>query len=265
MTGRADAGWAVGGGCGGDPDHVVQAALVQPEPERDAVAVTGVRQDQWDVHTPRAGLVDRVEGELPLLDVAQVGRDAAAFPARDLDRVGLIRDRVPGLGQEQTPVDRRGRVVAGQVRRHPDLAVGDLARGAGVLPRHACGGDPVLEEPGVVHDQHGRVDRLVHPPRQPRPHMSPVPRAGGHEVGQGLTVAVLAQPGGHRLHRLAPPVQQQPSHIRLSPAVLIRACERLEHLRRERHQILPDLIQLPRCHTPSTHRTPSGHATCAYI
>ncbi|WP_221889409.1 IS982 family transposase [Streptomyces sp. WAC 01325] len=47
-----------------------------------------------------------------------------------------------------------------------------------------------------------------------------------------MPVAVLTQPGGHRLHRLEPPVQQQPPQIHLAPPALIRPRERLEHLRR---------------------------------
>ncbi|GHK05925.1 hypothetical protein SY2F82_77220 [Streptomyces sp. Y2F8-2] len=82
--------------------------------------------------------------------------------------------------------------------------------------------------------------------------MRRLPRAGGDEVGQRLPVAVLTQPGGHRLHRLAPPVQQQPPQIDLAPPALIRPRERLEHLRREVLQITPDRGQLPTQHTRST-------------
>ncbi|GGU02614.1 hypothetical protein GCM10010256_73250 [Streptomyces coeruleorubidus] len=38
--------------------------------------------------------------------------------------------------------------------------------------------------------------------------MRRVPRAGGDEVRQSLTVAVSPEPGGHRLDGLAPPVGQ---------------------------------------------------------
>lgn len=63
--------------------------------------------------------------------------------------------------------------------------------------------------------------------------MRRVPRAGCHEVGQGLPVTVLAQAGGHRLHRLAPAVQQQAPQTDPTSPPLIRPRERLEHLRRE--------------------------------
>ncbi|MBD0693584.1 hypothetical protein BG452_13545 [Streptomyces sp. CBMA123] len=69
--------------------------------------------------------------------------------------------------------------------------------------------------------------------------------AGSHGLlvtrcASALPVAVLAQPGRHRLHRPAPAVQQQPTHIDLSPTALIVAGRRLEQLRRERLQVLPD-------------------------
>ena len=82
--------------------------------------------------------------------------------------------------------------------------------------------------------------------------MRRVPRAGGDEVGQSLPVAVLTKPGGHRFHRLAPPVQEQPPQIHLAPPALIRPRERLEHLCREDHKITPDRGQLPTQHTRST-------------
>jgi hypothetical protein len=73
-------------------------------------------------------------------------------------------------------------------------------------------------------------------------------------VGQGLPVPVLAQAGGHRLHRLAPAVQQQAPQTDLTPPSLIRPRERLGHLRREVLQITPDRSHLPTQHTRSTTR-----------
>jgi hypothetical protein len=61
----------------------------------------------------------------------------------------------PGLGQVQRPVDE-GVTVPGHVGgEDPDLAVGDLARRARVLPRDAAGGLALLEEAGLVEHQHG--------------------------------------------------------------------------------------------------------------
>jgi hypothetical protein len=72
----------------------------------------------------------------------------------------------PGLGQVQSPVDE-GVAVPGHVgREHPDLAVGDLAGRAGVLARDAAGRPALLEEAGLVLDQHGipvgqALDRVI--------------------------------------------------------------------------------------------------------
>src|SRR3954451_19413157 len=42
---------------------------------------------------------------------------------------------------------------------HPDLAVGDLARRAGVLPSHAAGGLALLQKTGLVNHQNGVIRR----------------------------------------------------------------------------------------------------------
>lgn len=73
-------------------------------------------------------------------------------------------------------------------------------------------------------------------------------------MSQGLPVTVLAQAGGHRLHRLATAVQQQTTQIDPAPPTLIRPRERLEHLRSEVLQITPDRSQLLTQHTRSTTR-----------
>lgn len=142
------------------------------------------------------------------------------------------------------------------MKGHPCLAAGDLACGAGVLPRHACRGVTVLEEAGVIDDQCGWPDGLFHLPREPGPHVCRVPGAGGDEVREGLPVAVPAEPGRHRLDRLALSLQQQPPQIHPAPPALIRPRERLEHILREVLQITPDRSQLLRRHNRS-----SGHAT----
>ena len=73
-------------------------------------------------------------------------------------------------------------------RKHPDLAVGDLARRAGVLPRHPAGRLALLEEAGFVDDQHRvrvgqRLERVV-----------------AHHVAQAIRV-----PASAAQHRLLAP------------------------------------------------------------
>lgn len=242
----------MGGDRGRAAHHVVKSAVFQAEPEGGGVSVAAVGHDQGDIDTPAPGLVDHVQGQLPLLDMAHVRRDAAPLAAGHLAGIGQWRGGIPALGEEQPPVDRRRRGVGGQVQGHARLAVGDLARGAGVLPRYTGRRVAVLEEARVIDDQRGRSDRRSHLPCEAGPHIRRIPRAGGDEVGQGLPVAVLAQPGGHRLHRFAPAVQEQTPQIHPAPPTLIRPRERLEHIRREVLQTAPDFIQLPRCHTRST-------------
>jgi hypothetical protein len=82
--------------------------------------------------------------------------------------------------------------------------------------------------------------------------MRRIPRARRHKVGQGLPVAVLPEAGRHRFNRFAPPVQQQPTHIRLPPPPLIRTEKPVEQLRSERLQVLPDPGHLLRCQTNPT-------------
>ncbi len=242
----------VGGGRGGDADRVGEPAFFQAQAEGCGIAVAAVGDDERDVDAPRPGLVDHVQGQLPLLHVSDVGGDAALGAAGHLARIGLGRGGIPALGQEQTPVDSSRRVVGGQVQGHPGLTVGDLARGAGVLPGHTCRSVPVLEEACVIHDQRGRFDHVLHPPGEAGTDVCRVPRAGGDEVRQGLPIAVLAQACGHRFHRLAPPVQQQAPQIDRPPPALIRPRERLEHLCRELLQITSDRGKLPTHHNRST-------------
>ena len=72
-----------------------------------------------------------------------------------MGRQQTVRIVRPGLGQIQRPVDE-GMTVAGHVdREDADLAVGDLAGRAGVLPRHAAGRLALLEKAGLVENQHG--------------------------------------------------------------------------------------------------------------
>src|SRR5215211_8953780 len=56
----------------------------------------------------------------------------------------------------------------------------------------------------------------------------PVPGRDRHKVVQRLVVH-LAEPGGHRFDRLAPPVQHQPAQVALATGTLVLARQRLEH------------------------------------
>ena len=65
------------------------------------------------------------------------------------------------------------------------------------------------------------------------------------------------QPLSHRLHRLAPPIGQQPAHIQLTGRPLILTRQPAQHLPGERHQPGPDLRDLLRSHPGMTVQRPA--------
>src|SRR5215213_10673502 len=67
----------------------------------------------------------------------------------------------PGLGQIESPVNKSVPLARDIGREYADLAVGDLARRAGVLPSHAAGGLALLQKTGLVNDQNGVIRRQV--------------------------------------------------------------------------------------------------------
>src|SRR4051812_45825876 len=66
---------------------------------------------------------------------------------------------------------------------------------------------------------------------------------------------IYAQPGRHRLHRLALAVEHQPAQIQLTLGPLIRPWQFAEHLRGESHQPRPDLGHLLWSHGQSQDHT----------
>ena len=72
----------------------------------------------------------------------------------------------PGFWQAEGAVDEGVALTRDIGCQHPDLAVGDLARRAGVLAGHAARGLALLQEPRLVHDQNGiglgqRLDHIA--------------------------------------------------------------------------------------------------------
>jgi hypothetical protein len=130
--------------------------------------------------------------------------------------------------------------------RHAKLAVGGLAQRAGVLALHPHRVVAVLGEAGVVHRPRGRLERADEPLGQAAADRPPVPRADGDEVVQRLVVH-LAQPLGHRLNRLAAPVQHQPTQVAHAASALILPPQRLEDVVREGFQASADSGQPAWC------------------
>ena len=134
----------------------------------------------------------------------------------------------------------------------PDLAVPDLPQCSGVHPRHPGGIRAVLGEAAVIDDVGLGLDEVIGPAGHSFPNLDMIPRRGGDELLQLLMVD--AEPGGHRLHRLALAVHQQPAQVELALGPLIRPRQPTEHLRGERLQPRPDLVHLLRSHTSTRSR-----------
>jgi hypothetical protein len=111
--------------------------------------------------------------------------------------------------------------VPGHVgREDPDLAVGDLAGRARVLPRHAAGRLALLEEAGPVENQHGilvgqALDRVVTHEVAQRIRL-PAAAAEDGLLAPGAGVARRLRPHPARLAPLRPEeaVQEQPCRDR---------------------------------------------------
>jgi hypothetical protein len=164
---------------------------------------------------------------------------------------------VPALGQEQPPVDRAARLIGGRMDAHANLAVGHLAERARVLPGDPDRGGAELGEAGVIHDPSVRVDRRRHQGGKPPADRPPVPGTLADELLQRLLVAVR-EALGHGLDRLALAVQHQPTQVALTPAALIGARQRLEHLGGEGDQTPAHPGQLGRGHRIQTSTLPSS-------
>jgi transposase len=77
-----------------------------------------------------------------------------------------------------------------------------------------------------------------------------VPRRRRDELLQLLMVH--PQPLSHRLHRLAPPISEQPTHVQLALALLIRTRQASKHCPGEAHKPGTNLDDLFRCHPKIT-------------
>ena len=109
----------------------------------------------------------------------------------------------PAFGQIEGTVDQRPAVAAGIGQEHADLAVLDPSRRAGILPLHADRLAALLDEAGLVQDQHaaGITQMLDHIG----------PQIVAHRVG------IPAHPAQELLHPVRRPI---PGRLRQLPAVL---------------------------------------------
>src|SRR5450756_1823794 len=94
-------------------------------------------------------------------------------------------------------------------------------------------------------------------------------RTGSHSQGLWLTnswetlLVAVGQARRQRLDRLAAPVEHQAAQVGLTPAALVAAWQRAEHLRREGDQVAARLGKLRRLHNGATPRmVPSPSTRC---
>jgi len=97
-------------------------------------------------HPDLEGPADHRLGELRLGGELGLGGDARLAAA--------VRVVGPGPREIQFPVDQRVPVHRGVGQEHPDLAVLGPPGGPGVLPLHPGPPGALLEEPGLIGDQH---------------------------------------------------------------------------------------------------------------
>jgi hypothetical protein len=159
-------------------------------------------------------------------------------------------------GIKQPPVQRAGGLLGHRVDRHPSWQLA-------VLPsvpeywRCTRRNGRRLWKAGVIHHPRGRRKRADQHLGQPPRHRPLVPRAGGHEVVQRLAVHP-AQTRRHRLDRLAPAIQHQPTLVALAPSALISAYKRSEDLGGEGFQASTDRGQLRCCQATRSLRPCAG-------
>ena len=128
----------------------------------------------------------------------------------------------PGARQVELEVDGQMLRTRGEREADADLAIGDLARGAGVLPLDADGVFALLEPAGVVDDPifdglalGQRAEGII---RGDQPRLVVIPLRIDHEMAKPLVqgvclLGIRAAAGGNRLHALALAVAEQAEGI----------------------------------------------------
>jgi hypothetical protein len=146
----------------------------------------------------------------------------------------------PALRQIERAVDEGMPVPRHIGREHADLAVGDLARRAGVLPRHTAGRLALLEKAGLIDHQHRvRVGQRLQ-------------RVVAHQVAQRVRLPTTTPQDG-----LLAPGARVSGRLRAHPARLapLRPQQTLQELpRRGSHPLLCEQGTDPRLYLPQRRR-----------
>ena len=221
-------------------------ARLQPPPEGVRAAVGGVTGD------PPRGDARREGPRQELLGQRQLGGepDAGGHP-RLRPAGGVVR---PGPGQVQGPVDEGRALGRGVGQEHPHLGVRRPADGAGVLRAHPAGLVALLDEPGLVHDEHaaGRVARGA-PRRRRGGRPAPPRRPTWPRSSRRCTPCGPASPRAsascHPFLRSTRP--SRPVQVAPDPRPHLRAGEAAGHARVQRRQ-----ARLPPAHRVRTRSSP---------
>jgi hypothetical protein len=175
---------------------------MQHGPQHRVVAKLRISEDGRDLNARGPNLAHERERESPLLLEPGRGRDARPSTRRRGEpflREIELRAEHPRVH----PVPQRG--------RDRDLAIGNLAERATVLPRHADRVRPLLGKTRAVQDQDARSYRYLGAEALPQP--VGIPRRIGDEVLRRLVAARLAYASQHRAHRLARAVTEQAEEV----------------------------------------------------
>jgi len=78
----------------------------------------------------------------------------ASIRGRDPGGATALRIVGPGAREVEGTIQEGGPLLRGVGQEDPDLGVGGIADRAGVLAPNAAGSVALLDEPGVVDDQH---------------------------------------------------------------------------------------------------------------
>ena len=171
--------------------------------DRGVVAVFGIGDHGRQRHAGRPRPADQRQGQAPLF-LKPDGR-------RDLSRRAPGAVGRPRLRQIQQRAHRPRPLPRPERGGDGHLAIGHLAEGAAVLPRHADRMRAGFGEARFVEDQNPRA-RRDHAPQTP-PDRLGIPRRMRDEVLERLVRRRLADPLEHRRHRLARAVAEQPLDI----------------------------------------------------
>ncbi len=146
-------------------------------------AVHAVRRNEGKRHLGGDGAGDHFARDL--------GFGGKTDPVRDMRRFQAFASVRPFLRQIKRPVDESMAMARHICGEHADLAVGDLARRASVLPRHSARRPALLQKTGFVDNQNRvriaqRLQRIfAHDVAQARPHSSVrVPGSPAAAMGQ---------------------------------------------------------------------------------